>query len=89
MASLETIHYRGHRPVISGDRIEWERAKGSPIDRLPQLCWRNGITWGEANLWALEQATNGRTDIKTVSRSMSHLLAYSNWLEAEQGRNFY
>ena len=53
-----------------------------PLPSLPQIFWEDGSTWGEANLWALTQATSQK-DLKTVSRSMSHLAAYAKWLEVE------
>lgn len=84
MASLEFINYVPRRPEVQGGRLLWANATLRPISRLPQICWDNGTTWSEANLWALETATSQRKDIKTVKSAMSHLLAYAKWLEAEE-----
>jgi len=83
MASLQTINYVPRHPEVVDGRIKWlQGASKSPI-ALPQICWDDGTTWGEANLWALTQATSQKKDIETVSRSMSHLTAYAKWLESE------
>jgi integrase len=83
MASLEFIRYAPRRPEVLEGKVLWNASSGRLIERLPQLIWSNQTTWGEANLWALEQATTQRKDIKTVQSAMSHLLGYANWLEAE------
>lgn len=48
-----------------------------------KIVWEDNSTWAEANLWALDQATSSKRDLKTVRSNMSHLLAYAKWLEAE------
>lgn len=54
------------------------------IQYLPQLFWADGTPWVEANLWAHERATSGKTDLKTVQSNMRHLHKYAQWLEAEK-----
>ncbi len=81
MASLEFIRYMPGRCEVRDGAVEWINTSGGVIERLPQLVWQNNSTWGEANLWALEEAKD--KDIKTVHASMTHLLGYANWLEVE------
>lgn len=85
MASLELINYAPHcYTVASNGAITWERDTAScPIKYLPQLFWADGTPWQEANLWAFERATSGKTDLKTVQSNLRHLHKYAEWLEAE------
>lgn len=64
-------------------RVRWTDAGSAPIPNLPQICWEDGSSWGEANVWAVQQASSRKTHIDTVARSMSHLTAYARWLESE------
>lgn len=82
MAILEFIQHRPRRYEVTDGQSRWVDLPGTAIERLPQLMWKNGSTWSEPNVWALDQA--GEKDIKTVHSAMHHLLAYANWLEAEQ-----
>lgn len=83
MASIEFIAHTPRRPEIHEGKVRWTQTKDKPFDRLPQICWENGSTWSEANIWALEMATSSRKNIKTVACSMRDLLTYANWLEVE------
>lgn len=85
MASLELIEYVPHRHGVADDgKVTWERDIAcGPIKYLPQVFWADGRPWVEANLWAHERATHGKTDIKTVQANMRHLHKYAEWLEAE------
>lgn len=83
MASLELIHYQPRRAEINDGSLQWKDLKRKPIKNLPQIVWEDNSTWAEANLWALDQATSSKRDLKTVRSNMSHLLAYAKWLEAE------
>ncbi len=85
MASLERIDYIPHRHTVTDDgEVLWERDTAShQIKHLPQIFWSDGIPWVEANLWAYERATSGKSDLKTVQSNMSHLHKYANWLETE------
>ena len=86
MASLELCNYAPHRIVVSAEGIVNSQPDHAlpPIKGLPQLFWKDGSPWIEANLWAHSRATNGVTDIKTVRTNLSHLHKYAQWLE-EQG----
>lgn len=83
MASLEQINYQPHRAEISDGSLQWAPLKRKPIKNPPQIVWEDNSTWAEANLWALDQATSSKRDLKTVRSNMSHLLVYAKWLEAE------
>ncbi|KAB0651114.1 site-specific integrase [Acinetobacter bohemicus] len=83
MASLEFINYQPRSIQVKNNSISWKELKTKRIDRLPQIVWADNSTWAEANLWALEQATSSKCNIKTVRSNMSHLLAYAKWLESE------
>lgn len=82
MASLELIHYVPRRVNVLDKTVHFIDAKRKAIDRFPQIIWENHSAWAEANIWALEQATSSRRDLKTVHSVMSHLLAYAKWLES-------
>lgn len=83
MASLELIHYQPRRAEINDGSLQWKDLKRKSIKNLPQIVWEDNSTWAEANLWALDQATSSKRDLKTVRSNMAHLLGYSKWLEAE------
>lgn len=84
MATLETIRYVPHRDEITNGRVEWVKAKGRKvIERLPQILWMDHTPWREANLWALQQSTSSRKNIKTVASAMTSIHAYAKWLEKE------
>ncbi|PHM24807.1 hypothetical protein [Xenorhabdus budapestensis] len=83
MASLEFISYQPRQGEISDGSLQWTELKRKSIKNFPQIVWENNSTWAEANLWALDQATSSKRDLKTVRSNMSHLLAYAKWLEAE------
>jgi len=83
MASLELIHYQPRRAEVNDGSLQWKDLKRKPINNLPQIAWEDNSTWAEANLWALDQATSSKRDLKTVRSNMAHLLGYSKWLEAE------
>jgi integrase len=83
VASLEFIYYQPRRIEMNGDSVQWVELKRKPIKNFPQIVWEDNSTWAEANLWALDQATSSKRDLKTVRSNMSHLLAYAKWLEAE------
>ncbi len=83
MASLEYIDYQPHLAEISHGSLQRVELKRKSIQRLPQIVWEDNSTWAEANIWALDQATSSKRDLKTVRSNMTHLLAYAKWLEAE------
>lgn len=82
MARLEFIRSEPLRFQVEQGQGQWVAAHGETISRLPQLVWADGATWAEANLWALEKAREGNA--KTIQSAMNHVLAYANWLEAEE-----
>lgn len=82
MARLEFIRSEPLRYQVEQGIGQWVAAHGETIDRLPQLVWADGSTWAEANLWALEKARE--RNAKTIHSAMNHVLAYANWLEAEE-----
>lgn len=86
MASLELINYVPHRAIVGADgQVTWERDRACrPVSNLPQLFWRDGAPWSEANLWAHQRATTGKTDIKTVQSNLGHLHKFAEWLELEE-----
>jgi len=86
MASLEYIDYQPQRHAVTdeGD-VQWELDTASrQIKNLPQIFWSDGTPWVEANLWAFERATSGKTNLKTVQSNLKHLHKYAEWLEAEE-----
>jgi integrase len=83
MASLEFIHYQPRRAEIKEGSLQWKELKRKPIKHLPQIVWEDNSVWAEANLWALDQTTSSKRDLKTVRSNISHLFAYAKWLEAE------
>ena len=85
MASLELIEYVPHRHSVADDgKVTWELDTACrPIKHLPQLFWADGTPWVEANLWAHERATSGKTDLTTVQSNMRHLHKYAQWMEAD------
>jgi len=83
MASLELIQYRLQRVELKDGSLQWKEQKRARIKKLPQIVWEDNSTWAEANLWALDQATASKRDLKTVRSNMAHLLGYAKWLEAE------
>ena len=82
MATLESIVHVPMRSEIRDGRVEWVGVNGrKPIAGLPQIVWTDHQPWREANLWALEQATTARKNLKTVASAIGNLHAYAKWLE--------
>lgn len=89
MAKLRLIRYTPHRCSASNERIEWVRlATREPIDGLPQIIWDDSTPWREANLWAIQRATENELSIETVRSNMGSLLQYASWLELS-GTNWW
>lgn len=85
MATLEYITYTPHRAEVAGGSVVWQRVRGGrALLGLPQLFWRDGTPWREANVWARERATAKGVDLKTIQANLRHLLAYAHFLEAEE-----
>lgn len=82
MARLEYIQFKPWREVIAGGQVTWELDRLSrSFDRLPQIFWDTGESWGEANHWALTKLSEQRADFETVKALMKHLRAYAAFLE--------
>lgn len=82
MAHLEHIEYYSSAITVRKGAIE--RAPGprqTLISRLPQIIWEDGKPWREANLWALQRASQHEVHIKTVISQFSSLIYYAKWLE--------
>ncbi len=53
MASLEYVDFRPWREVATSAGIDWELDKvAPPVPQLPQIFWKDGDGWAEANHWA-------------------------------------
>lgn len=83
IATLESVRFSWPAPVVKDGKVIWVLTPSTkaPIV-IPQICWRNGSTWGEANVWALELASS-KLNPKTVQRYLSHVHSYAKWLEEE------
>jgi len=85
MARLESIYYIPHIPVVEYGKVEWVRNTSlRPIDGLPQLFWKEGRPWTEANHWALDKSSQQAVKLSTIESLMGHLHKYANWLETEE-----
>lgn len=82
MATLEHILYVPHRPEVTNDSVKWvSDTVVRIVDRLPQVFWKDGKPWREANLFALEMARNRNVKLRTAISLMEHLHKYAEWLE--------
>lgn len=85
MARLESISYVPHRAVVTEGEVNWVRNPAArPLSGLPQIFWKDGTPWTEANHWALDKALSVGVKLKTVQSLMAHLHKYAIWLEEEQ-----
>lgn len=85
MAKLEYIRYTPHRALIINGEVKWAQVRHSKeIENLPQIIWKDSTPWREANMWALERATNRDVNIKTVHSNFTALHAYAKWLESTE-----
>ncbi|CAG0955204.1 hypothetical protein ANAEL_00296 [Anaerolineales bacterium] len=84
MSRLENINYLPHRPVILDHGVEWVRdSSARALHGLPQIFWRSGTPWAEANHWALDKASYAGVKLDTVQNLMGHLHKYATWLEEQ------
>jgi integrase len=81
MASLEEVRYTPYRVRISEGVVTLIRVKGRRIDGVPQIYWRSGHPWREANMWAIQRAGSKHVKLKTVLSNFVGLHAYAQWLE--------
>ncbi|WFS19908.1 site-specific integrase [Pseudomonas sp. 905_Psudmo1] len=85
MACLEQVDFKPWREIHSDGTLNWEFDNlARSIQQLPQIFWGSGEGWTEANLWALDKATNHRCDIETVKSLMKHLHSYACFLERHE-----
>ena len=83
MARLDFIAYRPQQARLGvGGTLSWVPSARKPNDRLPQIFWKDGTSWTEANLWALERSYEQHLDSETVHRTMKHLRTYAEYLES-------
>lgn len=84
MARLESISYIPHRAITTEREVSWVRVPSArSISSLPQIFWKDGTPWSEANHWALDKAKGRSVKIETVQNLMYHLQKYASWLEEE------
>ena len=82
MARLDYIKYQNFEVSLNKDgQLKTEASPKKAIQELPQIFWNDAISWTEANLWALERATDHNVHIETVKRNMKHLKTYADFLE--------
>ncbi|HDS0928241.1 TPA: site-specific integrase [Pseudomonas putida] len=83
MARLRHIQFTPHHFIVENGQVQKIKRRGSTgIADLPQIMWESSLPWREANLWALQRATEGGVKVETVQANMTSLLTYANWLEA-------
>jgi integrase len=83
VARLESVLFQPHRALIDAGSVRWSPIpRGQKIKNLPAIFWDDGTPWREANVWALEGATGGEVDIRTVQTRARSLLSYANWLDS-------
>lgn len=85
MARLESINYVPNQAIVAEGKVGWVRTPSArPLSGLPQIFWKDGTPWAEANHWALDKARSVDVKLKTVQSLMAHLHKYACWLEEEQ-----
>lgn len=85
MARLAFISFTPHCVEVGANGELHVQASANPsFSSLPQLFWKNGSGWVEANLWALERLSDARIDFETVKRTMKHVRTYAEFLETER-----
>ncbi|WP_082794343.1 tyrosine-type recombinase/integrase [Thauera humireducens] len=85
MANLEYIHYVPHRVEVIDRKVTWVLDTTiKVVDRLPQIYWRDGRPWREANLWSLEMARTKDQKLATIRNLFEHLHKYADWLESTE-----
>ncbi|WP_051219966.1 site-specific integrase [Rheinheimera baltica] len=85
MATLEHIHFVPHNlEYRKGTATYSTSSSRSSLKNLPQLFWKDGTPWREANLWAVERTTTGEASLKTVASNMNGLLNYAKFLESRE-----
>lgn len=85
MATLENVRFVPHHVTRDVRSISYTASSSRPIlEGVPLIFWADCRPWREANLWAVERATDNRISLKTVVSNMNGLLHYANFLELRQ-----
>lgn len=85
MATLERINFVPHNIERNNNAVIFSVSSSrKPLDGIPQVFWADGTPWREANLWAIERATNCEASLKTIASNMNGLLNYAKFLESNQ-----
>lgn len=87
MATLENVRFVPHHVTRDVRSISYISSSSRPIlEGVPLIFWADCRPWREANIWAVERATDNRLSLKTVVSNMNGLLHYANFLELQQVR---
>lgn len=87
MARLERINYVPHQWCVTEGKVSWVRTPSQrSILNLPQIFWKGGQSWVEANHWALDKVRSGGVKLETVQSLMAHLHKYASWLEQQKDK---
>lgn len=73
MSDLEAVAFEPYRASVETGQVVWSAVTAGPaVDGLPQLFWRDGSPWREANLWLLEDVAAKSVKLRTaVARATS------------------
>lgn len=83
MARLIHIAYLPHNLEVRASSVHWiPSAHRMAIPNLPQIVWDDGTPFRPANTWSAQRSIS--FNLKTVHSSMSKLLTYANFLEANE-----
>lgn len=83
MSDLEAVAFEPYRASIETGQVVWSAVTAGPaVDGLPQLFWRDGSPWREANLWLLEDVAAKSVKLRTAVARATSLHAYAEWLES-------
>lgn len=75
MAHIEFIQFDPLREFLDAGSVLWKPDHlARAIPNLPQIFWSTGDGWAEANLWALDRAT--QTTGSDIKRYKNHYLAH-------------
>ena len=80
VATIERITCTPYNLIVD-TKVHYNASSRPSIAGLPQIFWRDATPWREANLWAMERATDRVTRLRTVKSNLTNLLNYANFLE--------
>ncbi|WP_233888062.1 site-specific integrase [Paraburkholderia flagellata] len=86
MARIESVRFAPRRAEVDAENnlVNWRLTRsGKVIEKLPNIFWKSGLPWREANIWLLQGAIDHDIDIdiKTVFSRAAGVLGYATWLE--------